>query len=378
MLRPPGKWIALLLVLQCFALTGQHAKLDAFIQQKLEEANLVGLQVTCIKDGEIALIGNYGVINDATQNPVNAQSLFMTATCAQPFTALSILKLQEQGKIHLDDNAATHLPFHLFNPGFPDKAISIRMLLGHTSSIKDNWNVLDALYTLPAGGDSPHMLDEFLKGYFQLNGRYYNANDNFEMFAPGEDYAYSNLNYALLALIVQQVSGKPFSEYVKDEIFGPLNMNETYYFWQEIPHTHVASPHDVSLESGSLTVTPLPHYGYPDYPNGQLRTTTSDYAKMLNMLFNNENSVFQPSSIDSLFTAQYPLLAPNQATAWHKEKGKQTFSISGNDMGVTNYVWVNRKKKSAVIIFCNAQPYSFTSEDIFYNEIVSRLVKEVK
>ncbi len=361
-----------------FHLTGKTLPLNDFLQQKLEEANLVGMQVALVKNGELLYTGSFGQLHLTYATPVNAQSLFMTATCAQPFTIAAALKVMEQRHISMDDTVDRHLPFALINPAFPTIPISLRMLMGHTSGIKDNWEVLDALYTLPEGGDSPLKLGTFLQHYIQPGGDFFDAAENFEGFAPGNGYGYSNINYALLALWVEQVSGKPFAEYVKDEFFGPLNLPDAYYFWEEVPHANLASPHQSVVENGTLQQTPLPHYGYPDYPNGQLRLSATTYARFLQALLSDTSAVLSKASTQTLFTPLYPTLAPENATAWHVKKQKHSYSLTGNDAGVTNFVWINRKTKSAIVVFCNAETYSFTSEVLFYDELVERLKKEVR
>lgn len=368
--------------------TAPEEKLDAFLSKKMKKAGLIGLQASRIKNGKLDYSGSFGLLNSDTHEPINDQTLFMIASCSKPITALGILKLYDQGKLHLDDPIHQHLPFGIVHPDFPNATITIRMLLSHVSSLKDNWDVMDPLYTVESGGDSPILLAEFVTDYFTENGKYYNRNNNFQQKPPGKYFEYCNMGYAVLGLIIIHASGKSFTEFFGDEIFGPLSMHNSYWFWKEIPHSNIAHPHDVTLSKASLQIKVLPHYGYPDYPDGQLRTTTEDYARFLEMLLHDgkvdDFQFLQTETVEEFFKIQFPSVNKHQAIAWNYnefEKGMYYLmmprlpSHTGGDPGVTTVVSINRKKKSAGIIFTNSQPYTFNGGKIVYLNMMKRLLK---
>ena len=163
----------------------------------MKRADIIGMQVGYINESH-EWYRSYGVKDNKTKKRVNDSTLFMIASCSKPVTALAVLKLYDQGKIDLDDNINKYLPFSITNPFNPTDSITFRMLLSHTSSIKDNWEVLDPLYTLETGGDSPIELSDFIKDYFQQSGKYFDANENFFNEKPSEYWEYSNMGYALL------------------------------------------------------------------------------------------------------------------------------------------------------------------------------------
>ncbi len=150
-----------------------NTKLDKYFTKKMEKAHIIGLQAASIQDGELVWQGSYGLKEYKTGKEVNDSTLFMIASCSKPVTALGIMLLFDHGKLDLDDPVNNYLPFTISNPNHPDSAITIRMLLTHTSSLNDNWDILTPLYTLPEGGDSPLELYHFVEGYFTEGGKYY-------------------------------------------------------------------------------------------------------------------------------------------------------------------------------------------------------------
>lgn len=364
--------------------------LDSFSKKKMKKAQVIGMQIGYLKQDGTTWVGSYGQLNKETGEEINDSTLFMIASCSKPVTALAILKLFNDKKLDLDLDINTYLPFKISNPHNPNILITIRMLLSHTSSIKDNWSVMDPLYTTNSGGDSPIKLNTFISDYFLNNGKYYDTNENFFNEKPGEYWEYSNMGYALLGLIIEQVSGKNFSTYMEEDIFHPLEMNNSYWFLKDIPTKNIARPHTLPENKGD-TVKILKHYGFPDFPDGQLRTTTSDYLKFVQLILNNgkiKNKQFIDKKIIELFhTVQYPEVHKHQAIAWNYNEFENLLyyilmrrlpSHTGGDPGVATVVSYDPKNKIAAVVFMNSPPNTFTGGKILYLDLPKKLLKEAK
>ncbi|MTI39250.1 serine hydrolase domain-containing protein, partial [Fulvivirga lutimaris] len=260
-------------------------KLDAYFLKKMKQSGIIGLQVGMVREGKFVWQGSYGKVNNSTGQLVNDSTLFMIASSSKPVTALGILKLCSDGQLNLDDPINKYLPFSITNPYNPTVDITIRMLLSHVGGFKDNWGLLDPLYTVQEGGDSPIALKDLVSKYFTPGREYYDSALNFSAEPPGKIWAYSNMGYATLGYIIECITGKSFDQYMQEEIFGPLGMNNSYWFLRNIPHNNIARPH-VLADNKDDSIRVLPHYGYPDYPDGQLRTTVKDYAKTIELIFN--------------------------------------------------------------------------------------------
>lgn len=385
-----------LLVLTIIQITGcsqsGDMNLDTFFEKKINQANIVGLQLAYISDGELKWVGSYGLSNYETKEKVNDSTLFMIASCSKPVTALALLKLYDQQIIDLDDNINDYLPFEIHNPNYPDQTITFRMLLTHTASLKDNWDILNPLYTLEQGGDSPLQLSEYVKNYFSPSGKYYVAEKNFQKKAPGEYWEYCNMGYALIGYLIEQITDKSFPEFVREEIFSPLQMNSSFWFLNDIPHENIARPHEApnkKEEHSEFKV--LKHYGYPDYPDGQLRTTVLDYAKFLNLILNkgrvNGTQLVSQETIDLFLKVQFPEVNKWQAIAWNYNEFDNWLyyllmprlpSHTGVDPGVATVVSFNPERKTAAIIFANTLTTNFKGHKILYQEMVKELMKEAQ
>jgi CubicO group peptidase (beta-lactamase class C family) len=387
--------IVLIILLSLCALQSraqnEHQKLDLYFSSHIEKAKIIGLQVASIGDGELVWRGSYGVKEYETKDAINDSTLFMMASCSKPVTSLGIMKLYDQGRLDLDDDINDYLPFRISNPNFPEEKITFRMLLAHTSSLRDNWGVLDSLYTLPEGGDSPLKLQSYIQDYFIEGGEFYSSSENFAEEGPGKSFKYCNMGYSLLGALLEQISGKSFSQYMQEDIFQPLGMKNSYWFLKEIPHDNLAHPHEIAPEKEPEV---LNHYGFASFPDGQLRTTATDYAQVLKLMINrgkvNGATFLSEKTIDAYLEIQYPDVAKYQAITWNYNEfnafdyiffmprymfTRKLPAHSGYDPGVETYVVFDPKKKRGAIIFINSPLIEWWGVRI-YHVMIKKLIKE--
>ncbi|MBT1696862.1 beta-lactamase family protein [Fulvivirgaceae bacterium PWU4] len=151
----------------------------------------------------------FGFRNFETQEPLDTASIFELASVSKQFTAMTIMMLQEEGKLQYDDAIEKYIP------GLPYPGITIRHLLNHTSGLPDYQAVMDQHWdkTKVAGNDDNI---EYLKLYRPA-----------KHFEPGDKYEYSNTGYMLLASIAEKTSGKDFIAFCHERIFTPLAMSST-------------------------------------------------------------------------------------------------------------------------------------------------------
>ena len=382
--------LSLVLLPACNRSQAGDQSLDTYFLENLGKASLVGLQVASIGDGELVWKGSYGVKDFRSGEPVDNSTLFMIASCSKPVTALAIMKLYDQGILDLDDDVSDHLPFVVRNPYHPEYKITVRMLLTHTSSLRDNWDILYPMYTLPEGGDSPLELTDYVREYFVQGEKYFDMDRNFADEQPASSYMYCNMGYAMLGIIIEHISGKSFARYMQEEILHPLHMYHSYWFLKEIPHSNIAYPHEVIPPSKKDTgqVKVLNHYGYPDYPDGQLRTTVSDYAQIVKLMVNDGQVDGKPfikkETVDEFLKIQFPKAAKHQAIAWNYNEFENFIyyllmprlpSHTGADPGVATLVSFDRENKTGGIIFSNSPTNTFRERKIFYQEMMKKLLQ---
>ncbi|MTI40485.1 serine hydrolase domain-containing protein [Fulvivirga lutimaris] len=364
-------------------------KLDKYFKRKMNKANIAGMQMALIKEGQTQWIGSYGYRDFESSLPVNDNTLFMIASCSKPVTALGVLRLYEDGLLDLDQDINAYLPFKIFNPNYPNTLVTCRMLMTHMSSFKDNTETMNALYTMEKGGDSPESLESFVKNYFVEGGKYYNQETNFMNAIPTTEKSYCNAGYALLGYIIEVISGKSFNEFIAEKIFEPLDMTSSYWFLSQIKDDNISKPHEyVENDSKTAHYKTLNHYGYPDYPDGQLRTNVADYAQFINLILNkgkhNGIQLFKEETITEFLKVQYPETNEYQALAWNYNEFDNWIyyllmarlpSHTGVDPGVATVVSFDPEKKMGAIIFSNTLTTSFIGHKIFYQEMMKKLLK---
>ena len=177
--------------------------------------NAPGAAVVVIRQGRIVMQRGYGVADLRTLHPIDAHTDFRLASVSKQFTAMAIMVLVHDGKLHYDDRLSDVLP------GFPayGKAITIRNLLNHTSGLLDYEDLMAKEYPGKPDDQIPQIHDA---GVLALLEKV-----NTTKFPPGTKWEYSNSGYCVLAMVVEKVSGKPFGEFLHERIFTPLQMNHT-------------------------------------------------------------------------------------------------------------------------------------------------------
>jgi CubicO group peptidase (beta-lactamase class C family) len=188
-----------------------YAAIDAYVQAQMDAANVPGLAIGIVHNGEVVHTAGFGRSRPFGV-PVTPQTPFIIGSVSKGFTALAVMKLVEEGKIDLDAPVQAYLPW--FTLADPDAAaqITIRMLLNQTSGLGYN----DGTRPL---WDHP--------GTFTLEARVRQMSGLPVRRMPGSGFEYSNYNYLVLGEIVEIVSGQPYGAYVQENIFAPLGMQNS-------------------------------------------------------------------------------------------------------------------------------------------------------
>ena len=197
--------------------TDLEAFLDGLIPAQLEREDIAGAVVAVVKDGKVLFAKGYGFSNVEKRKSVSpAETLFRPGSISKLFTWTSVMQLVEQGKLDLDRDVNDYLDYKI-PPAF-SKPITLRNILTHTPGFEET---AKELFVADASKMRP--LGEYLREH--IPGR---------IFPPGVTPAYSNYATAMAGYIVQRTSGKPFEQYVADNIFIPLGMSHTT-FVQPLP-----------------------------------------------------------------------------------------------------------------------------------------------
>jgi D-alanyl-D-alanine carboxypeptidase len=186
---------------------------DRVVDEAIRERVFAGAVLGIAERGRITLVRGYGLADLEQRVPMTEKTVLRVGSVTKQFTAAAVLRLVDQGKVSLDD------PLVKYFPDFPRASeVAIRHLLSHTSGISS--------YTNPAIAanrkESPRRewtTEQLIKHIAALEPGY--------EFDPGTGWSYSNSGYILLGAIIEKVSGKSYREFLKAELFDPLELLDT-------------------------------------------------------------------------------------------------------------------------------------------------------
>ena len=202
-------------LLLCLVLSGfynnAHAQVqhtEARIDSLMQQYKMAGLSVAVVKNGQIIYTHAFGVKNLSTGAPLTDSSMFRIASISKSFSATAIMQLVQAKKLSLQDDVSKLIGFRIRNPKFPEKVITLKMLMSHTSSLNDS------------------------RGYFTYDSINPAKSANWALcyndYAPGKGYQYCNYNYNIIGGIIERASGERFDHYIKKHILDPLRLHAGY------------------------------------------------------------------------------------------------------------------------------------------------------
>ena len=382
-----------------------ESELLEFIESTMETHLIPGLSISIVKNNDIVWEKQVGYANIINNIPVDENTMFILSSISKTVTATALLQLFEDGLFNLDDDINNYLPFDINHPDYPLTPITFKMLLTHVSGIKDNWSVMSYY-----DGDSELELGYYLEEYLIPGGEFYGSNSNFTNSIPGMNYSYSNIGAALIGYLVEEISNQSFNEYCNENIFEPLEMNSAYWFLSEINNLdQVASPYQViggtgdscyiigcgiydesnpcfcdfacieygdccsdyeevcgenGTGSSSENLTEYEHYGYSDYPSGQLRTTSNNLAKFMSVYMNegiyNGIRILESETIELIKTIHYPLVNSMQGLMWYYkgQNGRTLFGHNGGDVGSSTDMFISFSDNLGVVLLTNSNNHN--------------------
>jgi CubicO group peptidase (beta-lactamase class C family) len=194
------------------------ATIDAYIEGQVKDLNLPGLALAIVHGDQIVHLKTLGTA-DPSGRPITPQTSFLLASVSKSFTALAIMQLVEAGQIDLDAPVQRYLPWFRVADAAASARITVRHLLNQTSGLSASTG--NGYFITRDSDDGAQ--ERFVRGLSTVS----------LSSAPGTNYEYSNANYATLGVIVGEVSGHSYEQYVEDHIFTPLDMQNSFMYRDE-------------------------------------------------------------------------------------------------------------------------------------------------
>lgn len=323
---------------------------DALVKNQQFSGN-----VLVVDDNKIVYERSFGFADHISKAPNTPDISFPIASISKIFTATAILQLKEKGSLNITDPVTKYLP------GFPYPEIKIRHLLSHTSGLPPYNAFFDK--EKKENPDKVFTNEDFLPGVI--------ANRQPLVYQPGEKGNYDNINYLILALIVEKASRMSYEKYIESNILRPAGMKETVLFPLPeqfnradiknfaFPHVYLHFYDDKPVKSSSIPYVrqywrSYGFRGFADYVS-----TIRDLWKFDKALYN--NTLLKPETLEEAFVPVKLNNGENNpdefGLGWEIEKdstmGKLVYH-SGAAMGLSSNILRNITKHQTVILFDNA------------------------
>lgn len=314
------------------------AYVDSLVKE-LSSQDQPGVAVLVSRGGKVLFSKGYGLANVEDKVPVTNKTKFRIGSVTKQFTAASILKLQEEGKLSVKDT------LDKFIPDYPrGDEVTLHHLLTHTSGIKSYTSRPDFLEKVKTVIEPDDLIASFKKDKFD--------------FDPGTKWAYCNSGYFLLGHIVGKVSGKPYGEYLQENFFEPLEMKSSGIHRPDLGLEHEASGYSfVDDKFEDALNWHMSHAGAA----GAIYSTVEDLQRWNEGVFGGK--VLQEESLAAAFTKAEVKDGDNALDygyGWMmgKQRGMDTISHGGGLQGFSSYLTRFPEQDLTVAVLHNALPSS--------------------
>jgi putative ATP-binding cassette transporter len=316
-------------------------RLDSEIQELMQESDIPGLTIVFLQN-DTSIVKTYGYADIERNEKVSSKTLFQLGSCSKAFTSLAVVKLVREGKLTFDQKLSEFLPWlHLYYKG-KKAEITILQLLHHTSGIP--WNTISEIPATSADNGLVKTI-EVLQGQ-ELNH------------LPGEEFEYATINYDILALVIQQITGTSFEKYIAQNIFAELKLTYTT-IGKPLTSGQMSSGYKIGFFRAN-------RYDAPEFAGnnaaGYVISNGEDMSKWLKFQMGIGDSLMYEAA--KITHQRDETVAPHgmsfYAMGWESSlTGNGEMFHSGTNPNYTAYVALRPVKKLAVAVLANSNsPYT--------------------
>lgn len=336
-------------------------QIDAYVEK--HQDTTAGMAVAVFDNDDIFLQKYYGHVDVEDQIAVAPDSVFEWGSTTKLLVWVSVMQLYEQGKLELDADIANYLPEDFLSNLSYDTPVTMLNLMNHNAGFQEGY--VDLMVT---DADYIGSLEEALQKHKPA-----------QIYKPGTVTAYSNWGVALAGLIVERVSGMPFSEYAHENIFAPLQMDHCAVFIDLLDNEWVRQKRK-ELQCYTTTGELIPDcfYNITLYPAGMCTSTLDDFERFAAALLREDRALlkhvetwaelFSPSAYFG--ETDIPL---NCHGFWMIPFGVQTVGHGGNTAGCSSYLLLDREDQIGVVVMTNQ-----SGEKIYNMDMMELIFGEYK
>jgi CubicO group peptidase (beta-lactamase class C family) len=327
------------------------AELEPEIQRTLLEGRIPSAAIALVAGDRVIWSGAYGHSNLWARTPATTSTVYLIGSTFKTMSAVALLKQMEQGKFKLDDRVSDHLKEFKIQNEDPQRPVTFRHLLTHTSGLPADFGPVTVW-----GDSAAPSMEEYLGKSLKVTK------------PTMTSVVYSNQAYTLIGYLVQKLSGVPYKQYIQEQIFTPLEMTSSAFEPRPDMEERLAIPYTVDEKTGSqLGAVRLKA---AVWPAGLVYGTVLNQANWL--IANLNGGVFKgkriinEQTLEQMFTRQYDQFKGRIEGLWGNENagfgltwwvqvrdGDKYFAHSGSVQGYTAFLLGNRDRKLGFAILTN-------------------------
>jgi putative pyoverdin transport system ATP-binding/permease protein len=330
--------------------TSQKKAIEVYIVKQMKMGQIPGMAVVIVKGKKTVYLRGFGFSDLKTGQPVTPHTLFELGSTSKAFTGLAILQLHDKKMLSLSDPVRKYIPWLKMIYQEKEVNLKIEQFLYQTSGVP-----FRSIADIPVASDKD-ALENTVKTL---------VGDQLDYF-PGKQFSYATINYDVLGLIIEAVTGFSFEEYVKTSLLKPLGLYNTYLFRNEARHHGMAKGYKICFGN-------LYEYNAPVYrgntPAGYFITNAYDLARWLKIQMNQEEI---PDFNQALITVSHQpdrKIDSSYAAGWfvthdNKDQGENGIRIyhGGENPNFSSFITFIPEEKLGVAVLINIR--SSYSEDI--------------
>jgi len=371
-------------------------EVPAALQALVDDGKIAGAVVAVARAGNLVLHGAVGFADREDEKPMTTDSVVRIYSMSKPITSVGVMMLVEQGKVGLDDPVSKYIP-ELANPKVyvggeggeaefepAEREITVRDLLRHTSG-----------YTYGFFGDTyvdkQYRKSAILFPITDLETTVAKIGKLPLLHQPGTHFNYS-VSTDVLGRLIEVVSGQSLDQYFAEQIFIPLEMNDTGFFVKEENSDRLVNNYRLAKDNKTIEIEDnADDSRYLKRPTllsggGGLVSTSGDYIRFCQRILNQGalegTRLLQPKTVEQMLTNQLPESAPDVVMQGFRRKGvgfglgfstvyAETFASSPVPLGesgwggaASTHFWLSPKHNLAVVVLTQRMPFSFQAEAV--------------
>lgn len=346
---------------------------DLELEKILNKYRYAGISIIHTTKDRIDYMVNYGKKDLELEDAISSDTIYRIASVSKVIVAIGVMTLVEKGILDIYQDISKYLGYEVRNPKHPDKKITLEQIMTQTSSITDGFDDPDYGYDAVNVTSIDVPLKELLTN---PNYKYYNPRTYLDA-APGEEWRYSNFGCGILACIIESVTGKYFTDYIKEVLLDPLEIDGGFRIEQVVKKENVASLYCYENEEFRLSrnLKQFERIMFPKYelgnnfrgPAGGLFISPKDLSKIMLMLMNkgtyNGKQILKEETVKDMESVHWSGYSYDPE---YKAKGLQLNLMSnyskqtlkghfGNAYGLRSYMLYNND--NGYIFMCSGGNY---------------------